>query len=76
MTPLGQNLITIGWSIDEFARRIGCNERVAELMVSGDADVSPEIVDWVQELAIFFANHPAPRWKGSRQIHLASPPLF
>ena len=64
MTSLAQNLATIGWSTEEFARRIGCNERIAELMVTGDADVPPEVADWVQALAIFFVNHPAPRWKG------------
>ena len=67
MTSLAQNLATIGWSTEEFARRIGCSERIAELMVNGDADVPPEIADWVQALAIFFVNHPAPRWKGFRQ---------
>jgi hypothetical protein len=70
MTPLAQNLATIGWSTEEFARSIGCNERVAELMVSGAADVPPEVADWVQALAIFFVNHPAPRWKGFRQINI------
>ena len=72
MTPLAQNLATIGWSPEEFARRIGCNERVAELMISGDADVPPEVADWVQAFAIFFVNHPAPRWKGFRRIDLDS----
>jgi hypothetical protein len=67
MTSFAQNLATIGWSIEEFARHIGCNERLAELMVTGDADVPPEVADWVQALAIFFVNHPAPRWKGFRQ---------
>ncbi len=61
MTSLAQNLTTIGWSTEEFARRIGCNERVAELMVSGDANVPSEVADWVQALAIFFVKHPAPR---------------
>ena len=67
MTSFAQNLATVGWSTEEFARRIGCNERIAELMVTGDADVPPEVADWVQALAIFFVNHPAPRWKGFRQ---------
>lgn len=56
-------LAAIGWSMNETARRLGCNHVMVQRWAGGLAEVPPSIAYWLLELVEFHSQHPAPKWR-------------
>lgn len=50
----------IGWSIRNLADRLGYDERAVRRWESGERDVPPKVGEWLERLARFHEQNPAP----------------
>lgn len=50
---MARNLTTIGWSSGELARRTGLRERTVRRMLSGSAEIPPNLASWLDYMAAY-----------------------
>lgn len=65
MTPaeLKAALATIGWSGRELSVRAGCHRNLPVAWMRGIIPVPQPIGAWLQRVARFHEQHPAPEWR-------------
>ncbi|WP_091974624.1 hypothetical protein [Methylobacterium gossipiicola] len=66
MTPvrLREVLALLRWSQRGLSDALSCDDRLVRRWASGDAVVPPDVVEWLEALALAHERHPAPeKWR-------------
>jgi hypothetical protein len=66
-------LATLHWPMRSLAKRLGLDERQVRRWAYGESDVPPPLASWLDDLARFHAERPAPSVSARRGRRAARP---